>query len=328
MDDNRYVVSIRRAGLGDRLICLCAAWRFARNTRRILLADWRHSRYAPSPGANLFPLCFEPSQDLAGVSFVGDNTVATIILPSPRFPAIWEDEMLRQLPFLRPEATLLQNRDDAVALIRSGTDVSAPTVVFDGCINDGVMSWAEARTFFEALHPVADAVDQVSIFRNSHLLPWPTIGLHIRHGNGGDIMGHSPFWDSFDNAIARCRAAIERARASLGQDSVVLLCTDSIDVQRAICESIPGVVCRSKIFREPGSGELHRWRDASLGRDDALIEMLLLAECDVLIRYPPGSFFSFYAAVMKRSRLPRPETLYDLQLAYDPRDQLSPALLL
>jgi hypothetical protein len=39
----RYVVSIRTAGLGDCLICLGAAWVFARNTGRTLVADWRHS---------------------------------------------------------------------------------------------------------------------------------------------------------------------------------------------------------------------------------------------------------------------------------------------
>ena len=32
---------------------------------------------------------------------------------------------------------------------------------------------------------------------------------------------------------------------------------------------------------------------APWGRDDALVELLLLAECNALIRYPPASFFSF-----------------------------------
>ena len=79
----------------------------------------------------------------------------------------------------------------------------------------------------------------------------------------------------------------------------MLLCTDSSDVQSALIRRVPGVICRNKLFRKSGEGELHHWRGASLGRDDALVELLLLAECDALIRYPPGSFFSFYAAVMK-----------------------------
>jgi hypothetical protein len=58
------------------------------------------------------------------------------------------------------------------------------------------------------------------------------------------------------------------------------------------------------------------------------VELLLLAECDALIRYPPGSFFSFYAAVMKPPRVPPPDTVYDLQRPCDPGDMFAPALLL
>jgi len=95
-----------------------------------------------------------------------------------------------------------------------------------------------------------------------------------------------------------------------------------------LVERVPGVIWRSKLFCKPGEGELHRSRDASLGRDDALVELLLLAECDALIRYPPGSFFSFYAAVMKPPRVPPPDTVYDLQRPCDPGDMFAPALLL
>jgi hypothetical protein len=131
MSENRYVVSIRMEGLGDRLICLCAAWRFARNTRRKLMADWRHSLYSSSASANLFSQCFQPPRDIAGVSFIGDDTVGRIRLPRPRYPSIWNNELLRQLPSIRPKKTLFQDREKAVKLIRSGTDITAPTVIFD-----------------------------------------------------------------------------------------------------------------------------------------------------------------------------------------------------
>ena len=323
---NRYVVSIRRTGFGDRIICLCAAWRFARNTGRTLLADWRYSGYSSAVTKNLFPLCFQSPPMLAGVRFIGDDTVARVRLPRPRHPAIWENETLIHFPFLRPTATLLAERDAAVVLIRTGDDVAAPTVIFDACINDGIISLAEARRFLDALRPVPHIAAHVVAFRDTHLRPGPAIGLHVRHGNGGDT-GHASYWASFDAAIARCQRAIDMARAEIGSDAVVLLCTDSSDVQRALAERVPGVLWRNKLFRNPGEGELHLWHEASLGRDDAMVELLLLAECDALIRYPPGSFFSFYSAVMKPSRVPPAETLYDLQLPCDPDDAFAPALL-
>ena len=64
------------------------------------------------------------------------------------------------------------------------------------------------------------------------------------------------------------------------------------------------------------------------GNFEAVRSMLLMAECDALIRYPPGSFFSFYAAVLKKRTGPLPETVYELQQASDPTDSLSPALLM
>ena len=245
-----------------------------------------------------------------------------------RYPAIWESETLIHFPFLRRGATLPADRAAAVTLIRDANDVAAPTVIFDACINDGIISLTDARRFLSALRPVTHVAAQVTAFRDVHLRSGPAIGLHVRHGNGGDIMGHAPYWASFDTAIARCQRAIDKARGQIGKDAVVLLCTDSSDVQSALIRRVPGVICRNKLFRKSGEGELHHWRGASLGRDDALVELLLLAECDALIRYPPGSFFSFYAAVMKPSRMPPAKTVYELQRPCDPGDVFAPALLL
>jgi hypothetical protein len=327
---DRYVVSMRPTGLGDRLICLCAAWIFARNTNRILIADWRHSRYAESRRGNLYSLCFVPRTHIANVPFLCDETFTESVLPYPRHPLIWNDEAQWQFPrcFLRPDPELISDTEKAIELIRSTRDVEARTVVFDGCISNGVVSWNDAFTFFSSLQPQPNVEKEVARFLKTSLRPEPWIGLHVRHGNGGDIMGHAPYWQSFESAIARCERAIGIARQKMGEQAQVLLSTDSIDVQNAILQNVSGVITRPKQYRESGAGELHLGDQTWAGRNDALVEMLLLAKCSALIRYPPGSFFSFYAAVLKPSSDPHPNTVFDLFRSADPTDDLSPALLL
>ncbi len=324
----RYVRSVRLAGIGDRLICLCAAWIFARSTGRTLIADWRFGAYSAPNSGNTFSRCFEPGAELAGVPFVGDRGVSAMAMPRPRHPAAWNDDRLMAFPFLRSPQTIFEDRDAAVALIRSGADVAEPVVVFDSCINDGAVSIADARRFLRALQPVKPVISGVRAFRQRHGGQRPMIGLHMRHGNGGDIMGHAPYWASFDDAIERCARAVAAARESLGADTAVFLCTDSHDVEVAFRHRIGAVVTRDKSFREPGQGELHLGRDSGDSLHDALVEMILLADCDALIRYPPGSFFTFYPAVLMQTRQQFGDTLYDLQKPYDSADRLSPALLL
>jgi hypothetical protein len=106
-----------------------------------------------------------------------------------------------------------------------------------------------------------------------------------------------------------------------------MLCTDSLEVEQAMKDSVPRLVTRPKMHRHPGTGELHNWRGASFGRDDAMVEMLLLANCDALIRYPPESLFSLYGAVMRHRRDPPPRILDDLARHWNPGDTLSPAIL-
>ena len=292
-----------------------------------MVADWRHSSYSIDPKHNVFPLCFEAPPDLAGVSFIGDDRVDRIRLPRPRHPERWNDDALFAAPQPRLEQAIFADRDAAVALIRSGTDVAAPTVVFDTCVNDGLVSVKDSRTFLGALRPAAHVTAMAAAFRAQCLSDGPVIGVHVRHGNGGRT-GHAGYWQSFDDSIARCYRAVCVAREHVGRDAVVLLCTDSVDVETALRRVIPDVVCRPKVFRRAGQGELHIWNQAHTVRDDALVEMLLLAVGEALIRYPPSSFFTFHPAVMGDWNCSIHDTVYDLQRPYDPADSLSPALIL
>jgi hypothetical protein len=318
--NERYVLSIRMTGLGDRLICLAAAWLYARDTGRSLVVDWRFGGLT-ADSTNAFPLCFCPASKLSGVPF--DASIVATSLPKPRFPELWNQEVFLKLPFLRPPRSISDDRDLAVHLIREKQDVPSPTIVFDGCINDGLVNLEDARAFYDDLKPLPLILGRVSRFRKSIRA---AIALHVRHGNGGNIMNHAPYWDSFDRSIDRCLRAVAYARLSLGYLTPVFVCTDSAEVQAALQNKLENVVVWPKTFRPAGTGELHQYR-AWEGREDALTEMLLLGECAALIRYPPGSFFSFYAACMLSRNDPSLITAYDLQRSWDSGDPLSPSVI-
>lgn len=323
----RFVISTRRTGIGDRLASLAAAWLFARQSGRTLVADWRFGRMAPDPAMNAFPLYFEPVAALAGVPFLLADGFQPGLFPAPRFPSIWNEDAMVGLPFLRPLASMAMDESQAVAMIREKRDVAERTVVFDGCINDGLVRLDDAKAFLAALRPTEAIAGKVAAFRATLTATGqPTIGIHIRHGNGGDIMGHAPFWRSFDAALDRCVRAVAKARLRLGATAALLLCTDSAEVLSTFTARVANVVTRDKQFRPAGAGELHAGPGAGNRGDDAVAEMLLLAACDAVIRYPSGSFFSFYPAAMM-AKSSGAATVYDLQTPWDPADPMGAAIV-
>jgi Nodulation protein Z (NodZ) len=322
---DRTVVSIRYTGLGDRLASLAAAWRYARCTGRTLVVDWRFGNFT-GVMENAFTQSFETMDTLAGVTFIADKNLSSVPLPKPRYPPIWESEGLIGLPILRQKDGYEADQKEAVALIREGRDIDAGTIVFDGCVNDGIVDLEETGCFFAALRPIVRIANDVASFRRETMGSKAVVGVHVRHGNGGDIMAHSRSWDSFNAAIDRCLRAVDHARARLGRDALVFLSTDSIEVEAEFKRRRPDTISRTKSFKPPGTGELHIGADASLRRPDALTEMLLLGTCDALVRYPSGSFFSLYPAVMLAAQSGGSRTVYDLLRSWD-GEALSPAII-
>jgi len=320
---SRITVSLRNTGLGDRIICLCAAWLFARNTGRDLIVDWRRSIYS-TDDRNLFDLCFDQNGQLGDVHLLAAGTS----LPAPRYPRPWNIDTLAHTPWLVSPDAFPECRDSMIEMIRSGVDHPAATVVFNACIGDGLVAFADAHACLSKLRFADRVVETADSFQAEQLGHTPWIGLHVRQGNGGDIMGHAPSWADPAAAIERCRHAVTFARCMLGKGIKVFLSTDSIQVETAIRTVVPNVVTMSKQFAEIGVGELHLGGRGTTGLDAALTEMLLLSRSLTLIRYPAGSFFSFYPAVVKSSNIAPVTAIKDLQRGYQPQDALSPAILL
>jgi hypothetical protein len=162
----------------------------------------------------------------------------------------------------------------------------------------------EQRFFLSHLIPTYAVSREVQRFRREYFQARPVVGVHIRHGNGGDLLGRKKKWQDAEYALRVCEEKIQEAKSHLEPSAVIFLCTDSVEVEQFITRKFPNVILQKKILRSAGEGELHK---GGLGMQvglEALVDMLLLSYSNILIRFPGHSFFSYYAQLFHG--LPKP----------------------
>jgi len=293
--NDRFVVSRRRTGFGDCLWSLAAAWRYARRTGRTLAIDWRGSCYLDQPFTNAFPVFFEPVQEIAGVPVICDDRINQFAFPGPFFPQWWNKPPIECV--YRPDEQIFRERDELDKLFQSEEDTDANTVVCDACLMWRCDSDAE-RQIFRSVKPRSEVQTRIDAIYREHFEGRSIIGVHVRHGNGEDIMGHTPYWADPTLALRQVCAAIDKAKAMPHPRPVrVFVCTDSELVLEKITGIFPDVFTTPKRFQAPHAGPLH---SAALGADggfSALIEMYLLARYETVVRFPPTSAFTRYASL-------------------------------
>jgi hypothetical protein len=194
--------------------------------------------------------------------------------------------------------------DDA-RLIKLEQDVPCPTVLFSSCL-PVKLEESQYQTFLAHLRPQKDIQEEIDQYAKSNFDGNKIVSVHIRHGNGGNIMNHSKYWLDEEQAIKNICNSIKRAQKVVVGKSFIFLCTDSQKVLNKIKKSLPNVIAREKYFRSMNKGELHARRvrietNAFNSGKDALIEMFLLSKGDGLVCYPPDSYFSFYARHCQKS---------------------------
>jgi hypothetical protein len=95
--------------------------------------------------------------------------------------------------------------------------------------------------------------------------------------------------------VNKIQEAVKRAGSS---DYVIFLSTDSRLVNDFIKERISGVVTFDKEFN---SHDIQLYQGLPIETASAaIIEMFLLAKSDILIRFQPLSWFSYYASLHAR----------------------------
>ena len=313
MSKDRYVISRRFAGLGDGIVSSIAAWDFAKRTCRTLAIDWRWSFYLDDIHQNAFAQFFEIPPEIDGVPIKADDSVSEVPVPaSVRWRRSWKsafEVVLSELYKFSPAKEMPHPlfwgdvKKFELNLFNSNSDLDKEVVLLQSCLNDVLPSDEKCRKFLKALKPKHEIQQEIDAFIREHFQGKDVIAVHVRHGNGGDIMDHAGHWIDSNKALDKIEAAIKQTQEKFRDNTVVFLCTDSIEVKEQLEQRIPQLLTRKKYFRSPGTGELHDKKKVSgmnsyLAGKDALIEMFLLAQADELILYPQGSFFSFYARIM------------------------------
>ncbi len=243
----RYVVVRRAAGLGDILLTTMAAWAYAAATGRRLVIDWRFTQYTTDPTENLFPLVFEPLDEWGGLG-VDHEVPGGVRTASSWYPQGWSADRLDAPRSYDAVAGRASSRF-GLELIKHGGDVDADVVVFDACLADVAPAPTVARALLQELRlrpTVQSAIDRETTRWGSG----PVIGLHVRHGNGGAIMGHARWWTDPAVAIERIVAVVEEVRAAVGKWPVYLA-TDSRGAELMLRARIPGLIVRPNAIGSP-----------------------------------------------------------------------------
>ncbi|WP_156922439.1 nodulation protein NodZ [Azorhizobium doebereinerae] len=293
----RYVVARRRTGFGDCIWSLAAAWQYAKRTGRILVIDWTGSCYTRDSETNAFTQFFNPIDEIAGVPVILAGGGENLRLPGPFFPEWWNGHWGEK----RGDQQVLFERDQLRRLFATGQDCAAATVICDACLMWGCDEWAE-NVIFDELDVVERIRDKISAYRRDNFDGCKVIGVHIRHGNGEDIQDHWPYWAEPERLMRLVEGKMRSERLRVESEMVkYFLSTDSIFVLNSIVRVFPGVMYTEKEYRRLGAGPLHCPQLGPAGGEAALVDMYLLAMCDVLIRVPPTSAFSRMAYL----RVPR-----------------------
>lgn len=291
-----FVVSKRNTGLGDKLICLSAAWRYARAFNRTLLVDWTGACYQTGAAyENPFTTLFVAQQTVSGVELIADNLQNFCCRTDSFYPSSWNSKNIS-----REAQETRRGKTEQIQLIQRLAPCSERFVVFNECLSDAAPAMKESHEFFSSLQFQPKLLEDFYRIKDQLLANKKAIGIHIRHGNGGNIMEHSKFWTDPKKSLAQCVLVIEKALdAYQDKPHVIFLSTDSLLVELFLKHKFPQLVTLKKQFKAVGEGELHIGNPDSEALWLAALDMLMLAQANILIRFPEISFFSHYAEVMK-----------------------------
>jgi len=311
----RCIVSCRNAGLGDNLMAAANAWYYAERTGRSLIPCWVSSRYREDLRENAFWHLFSLAPQIGSVSIVRVARVdrisafllvyRTYLWPYPDVLGVFRKAvggLARVMPGRRsqgargalPTSVADRREEREQRIVLSGTERPVWVFVANGCYSPH----PGLKPFFDSLTLPQHLESRVSRFATEHFENRRVIGVHVRYYDRSlPPSTHTPYWTDTAQGVSACLEKIERAIERVASANyVVFLATDSPVVEAALAGRVDGLVTLPKRFGSDRTQEMHEELPVETAMD-SVVEMFLLAKSDVLVRYPPHSWFSHYASL-------------------------------
>jgi hypothetical protein len=282
-------------GIGSRLRLFSEAVCLGRTFGCPVIVDWRGTGFLKDKSLNYFTEFFVPIPEIMGVQIQ--------YAPSP---ALSEYERASQGERLELSLAALASLvaepppTPRYLLTRHSLRLGRSPVHGDGYR-------AFLADFFRHIIPRAEVTEQLESWYEAHLRGHFVVGVNVSTGNGffspgGLLEGNvnTLIFDDEDRFLRTIAAACERATKDLPpskSDYRIFFTTDSAHMAEVLGR-LPRAVTRRTVFPPDGAGRRFCDYDALGYSDraaavDTIVDMLLLARCNALIKN--RSNFNFYA---------------------------------
>ena len=306
----KKVVARRNAGLGDNLLATAHAWYYAQQTGRDLEISWAPSMYFSDKSVNSFGTFFKVPEKIGDVNIIYHEKVRFFTRLKRRLP-FFPLKYFFQTIFAEVTIKLMRNKGPKIIhkirdkrnkwltdFIYNGNSTSNLNVTFNTCFN--FLESEKIKPFFDALELLPKYQERVDEFRNKHFKGKKVIGVHVRYYDKNlPFSNHTQYWLEPEKSFEHIKNELQKIVNKLDTDDyVIYLSTDNEIVFDYFRNSIDNFVVYNKAFQNiTFTMSLHH-KIAENSYEDDLIEMFLLADSNVLYRYPPsGSWFSFYGSL-------------------------------
>ena len=280
----RVLLSHRRAGIGDKLCSAASCWLWAKNNNSDIAVLWFFSAYT-SFNKNIFYHFFDVPSHIEGVKLIRYGAVINVLLIFMIAIFAFKDFMLHRY-------AILQKICDRVGYpwynYKRIVKLSKNIFFTDAYFSDSAIDKKDLKPFYDCLKLNGRLHQLYESFLAKEFTNKFLIGLHVRsyYKEKANVST-----ESICSYVLNLRKTL---LMSTTKKVVVFLATDSYAFQQAISKKLGDNLLIFNPLLVEHEHEVHRKKQkGSDFTDQSLLEMFLLAKCNVLIR-TPYSQFSLY----------------------------------
>lgn len=299
----KYIITQRITGWGDVLCGLVHALAYADKFKRTLVVNWSNSCYLSDDlkgKINAFLLFFKKIKDV-DIDIISDDRVLNIKFNDPI--------RLKIIPPWKPDKHLPVNVNACDGDILNNAysnnrDLKNETIILTkGGLNPDFLSSTEKIKYYGKLQLKDEINNRVLdyISNNSRNKDYEIIGVHLRHGNAGEL---NPFMlnaKNVDKIFNIYCHEINNIALNISKEYKLFVSTDSPAMLKRFKSRFDNVIHQDRFFVPEGKGShpvpgnliyyesKHEKKDNNQKYDlirigeEALIDMWLLSYCDHLI---------------------------------------------